>query len=501
MINHLLVLISGSIYSLGMAPLNWWPLSCIAIAVLFVCLHQSARPMLTAWLFGVGKYGVGASWVYVSINEFGQAAPPLASALVFGFVLFVALYCLPIGWLFQRFRSTSAVIAGDTQYTLHNVWLFAAAWALMDWSLTWLLTGFPWLFPGFALTQTWAAGLMPIFGVLGGSFLVVLSIGCVARLVALRSLHWPTAAIVLVVWGVGGVLSGYEWTESYDRKEVALVQGNLDQKTKWLPERAIANVQRHLQLSEAHWQADLVIWPEAAVTMYAHQAQGVFEHITKLAEPNKTNVIVGVPAATENARGDYEFSNLALGLGAARGQFAKHHLVPFGDYVPLENQLRGIIEFFDLPMSNASPGGANQKNIQLSFAGAALAICYEVAYGESMRRQAIDAGVLVTITNDTWFGRSIGPHQHMQIASMRALENGRWLLRAANNGITAIVDAKGQEVARLPQFEADVLRGEFMLMQGRTPYSYLGNWPLLIFLLAFFVMCFVRQKRRENSAA
>jgi len=243
-------------------------------------------------------------------------------------------------------------------------------------------------------------------------------------------------------------------------------------------------VRKHLRLSAQHWDADILVWPEAAVTMYPQQAQGLLESLGEQGRATGTDIVLGIPGATALPDGGYQLQNLAIGLGEARGRFAKHHLVPFGEYVPLESVLRGLIAFFDLPMSSSSPGAADQPNIKLRSGEAAMAICYEIAYPDSMRRRAADAAVLMTISNDTWFGRSIGPLQHMQIARMRAVENGRWLLRATNNGVTAIVDPRGKVTAQLPQFEAGVLRGAIEVMQGRTPYSVLGHWPVLAVLLA-----------------
>ena len=177
-------------------------------------------------------------------------------------------------------------------------------------------------------------------------------------------------------------------------------------------------------------------------------------------------------------------------MGRAQGRFAKEHLVPFGEYVPLQEVLRGLIQFFDLPMSNATPGVAGQPNLQLSMGTASMGICYEVAYADSMRQRTRDAVVMMTLSNDTWFGSSIGPHQHLQIARARALENGRWMLRATNNGITALIDERGRVVAQAPQFEPVVLRGEAQTREGSTPYALMGElWTgLLLVLGAGFIL-------------
>ena len=277
------------------------------------------------------------------------------------------------------------------------------------------------------------------------------------------------------------------------------MQGNIDQAVKWQPDQAVPNVRQHLELSADHWDADVLIWPEAAITLYPQQAQGLLEDLTRQGQATQTDMVAGIPGLELVGEGQYEFQNLAIGLGQARGRFAKQHLVPFGEYVPMEGLLRGLIAFFDLPMSRSSPGSADQPNLQLSMGPAAMAICYEIAYPASMRQRASDAAVLITISNDTWFGASIGPLQHMQIARMRALENGRWLLRATNNGVTAIVDPNGTLQGQLPQFEAGVLRGSFQVMSGATPFKLLGHWPALAYVFGVLSVVLFRRWRKSAS--
>lgn len=447
----------------------------VAIAGLFYCVNtKHVNPALLTWLFGIGKYGLGASWVYVSMHVYGGATPILAGSLVVLFVAFVAaLFCWPIGWLYARAKR------GDPMLDLVA---FTACWALLDWLLTWLLTGFPWLYGANALLSTQFAGWLPIFGVLGASALLVLS-SC-AFVVAITAQNRRSLALVVgfLPWLMAVPLLQVDWVDAKARHSVALVQGNIDQADKWRPENALRNYQAHLDLTTAHWDTDLVIWPEASITEYPQQAQLWLEELTLHARKNETSLIVGIPGIEVVGDG-YRFYNMALGLGAAKGRFSKRHLVPFGEYVPFENLLRGVIGFFDLPMSSTSPGASDQANIITGVGEVAMAICYEVAYPASMRRAASSASVLATISNDTWFGASFGPPQHLQIAQARALENGRWMLRATNNGLTAVIDHKGRVTAQLPQFTAGVLRAEFDAMVGTTPFNFWGHWPLLVFLI------------------
>ena len=491
---RLVALVLGVIYCFGFAPFGFWPATFVAIAGLYLVLLKSERPTLDAWLFGVGKYALGVSWVYVSIHVHGNAPPMLAGGLVILFVVGMALFCAPIGWLFGRYRANEAS-------SLTHVALFAGAFALMDWMLTWFLTGFPWLLPGYAFLYSVASGLVPVVGTLGLGLAITLSAAAAAHLAGTRRLASGALALVALPFVAGAIAGLFVWAEPVSRHQVALVQGNLDQQTKWLPENRGPNAVKHLELSAPHWDAELVVWPEAAVTTFASGAGAFLAQLSERALATDTNVVVGIPGVRETAEGEYAFQNLALGVGLARGRFAKHHLVPFGEYVPLESVLRGLIQFFDLPMSHAAPGAAYQPNIALSFGEAAMAICYEVAYPETMRRHAASAALLMTISNDTWFGDSIGPLQHLEIAQMRALENARWLVRATNNGVTAIVDPRGRVTARLPQFEAGVLRGEVAAMTGRTPYSRLGHWPFFVAVGVCFVLGVRRGSQREQGAA
>ena len=487
-----LALLAGALYPLAFAPFDLVPLLGVSIALLFWLLLQApARSIFLAWVFGLGKYAVGVSWIYVSIHQYGGASPFLAFFLVAVFVAFMALFCLPLGWIMGAMQRAPRNFS-----SLSLSLVFIAAWVLMEWLLTWLLTGFPWLFAGHATLGTPLQGYAPVVGALGLSLLVVAcSVAGLLLLSARRALYKRGLALlfVLAVFALGGFLDTRTWVEPVGRYSAALVQANIDQAVKWNADQRMVNVDKHLQLSQAHWDADLLVWPEFALTVYGDDAKQVTEQLQQQGQAQRTNVVIGMPDLRWLDQNNYQLFNSAQGFGLATGRFVKHHLVPFGDYVPLQDYLRGVIEFFDLPMSAASRGARQQDNILLQLPGleqsteVAMGICYEIAYGDMLRRHAISSGVLLTISNDTWFGGSIGPHQHMQIARMRALENGRWLLRATNNGVSAVVNERGEVQAKLPQSEAAVLRSEFAVVSGTTPYTTLGDWPVLALALTMLL--------------
>ena len=443
------------------------------------------------WWFGVGKYGVGASWIYVSIHVYGPTPAPLAALLVVVFVAGMALACAATGWTFQRLRNA-----------LGGGWLdvatFAWAWLAWEWALTWLLTGFPWLFAGYAFLDTPLAGLAPVGGVLlvslagvASSALAVQAFGC-RRLAARGWALGGVTAIWAVAWGLGAIA----WTQPGATRSVALVQGNLPQETKWTAAGWKAAAERFETLSAPLWNHDIVLWPEAAIPApHRHNA----ERIAAMRAGATGDLLLGALVAEVDADDGARYYNAAIVTGG--GQYRKRRLVPFGEYVPLAGVLRGAIAFFDLPMSNTTPGVDEQALLEVADLDVAVAICYEIAYPRAVARQAASAALLATISNDTWFGASLGPPQHLQIARMRALENGKFLLRATNNGITAIVNERGDVVSRLPQFEAGALTGTIRAASGATPFARLSFSPTAAGLAGAALLAIPMWLRRRRASA
>jgi len=512
-----LALAFGALLPLSLAPFGLWPLGAISVAGWFYLLYRApGRCWLLGWCYGVGKYALGASWVYVSINRFGNAPPPLAAFLVVLFVAGLALFPLLNAWLYQRLKRSHQRLKRSHQRLekshqllqkgrpLADGLLFTGLLVGFEWLLTWVLTGFPWLFVGYAHLDTVLGNLAPVGGVLLVSFALTLSAVMLVVVALTPDVRTRSAAVLLasLPWLAGWLGGAPAWVEVSARREAALIQGNVDQATKWLPQSRGPIYQTYLRLSEPHWDADLVIWPEAAITFMQHEATQVLGQLNAEAQANGSTLVLGLPALERLPDGDVVFRNTAVALGVGRGRYVKRRLVPFGEYVPLEDLLRGLIEFFDLPMSHSEPGSWHQPLLDIGGARAAMAICYEVVYPELVREQGRQSDVLLTISNDTWFGRSIGPLQHQQMARMRALENGRWMLRGTNNGVTAIIDHTGRVRASLPQFQEGALRGEFALMTGYTPFARFGQTPLLVLLLLMLgSLAYLRFRRGVSGDA
>ena len=487
------------IYFFAFAPHDYWIVAFVSLVGFFFLLVRFPEQALSlSWLFGVGKYLFGASWIYVSIREYGGAGIFLASFLVALFVVGLALFLLPVGYSVRRLKTANLWV---------NAMVFVLAWSVSEWLLTWLFTGFPWLLLGYSLVESPLASLLPVFGVLASgmlSLIIFLGLALICRAFLFTDrIKWHYPLAVLVPCFLVLVLHNITWVSDKGLHSVGLVQGNIDQSVKWDFKERNRIAQKHVSMSAELWGLNLVVWPEYALTLYGDEAKRVKIYLQERAIESGTNLLLGAPeiVAYRDAQLAEKFRvfNTAQGFGLASGSFAKSHLVPFGDYVPFQEVLRGLITFFDLPMSSSSRGSSDQPNIVAKLGDEtvqiAIGICYEIAFGNSMRIRAREADLLVTITNDTWFGASIGPHQHMQIARVRALENGRWLVRAANDGITGIIDHNGNVRDELPQFTEGVLKGEFQTMQGRTPYNLLGDTLFFAMLTVLgVIVCLYRYR-------
>jgi len=490
-IGDLLALVAGAMLPLAFAPYHLFPLAVISPALLFAGWLPSTprQAFRRGGLYGIGMFGVGVSWIFVSIHEFGSASVPLAVLLTSLFVVTLALFPALLGYLSMLLLARLRRHRGALTPALLVV--LPALWTLFEWWRGWFLSGFPWLNLGTSQIGTPLAGLAPLLGEYGVSWAAVLSAGLVV-MAGLRPRRAGRYMMLLVVlWGGAWLLGQVEWTRPKGAPlEVALLQGNVPQEIKWLPEQLGPNLELYSSLTAKHWDSDLVVWPETAITAFYYQLKdGFVRALQQAAEEHGTDLLVGIPV-TDPETGNYY--NAVMSVGSSPGFYRKHHLVPFGDYVPFEEELRGLIAFFDLPMSSFSPGAARQPMLRAAGHPVGVSICYEDAFGSEVIRTLPEAELLVNVSNDAWWGDSLGPHQHLQVASMRALETGRPLLRATNTGITALVDHHGHIRATAPQFEVAVLTGVVQPREGATPYVRWGNLPIVVLLATMLAALFLR---------
>jgi apolipoprotein N-acyltransferase len=477
-----LALLAGALLPLAFAPVGFYPLAILSPALLFL-LWLDVTPKRAMWrgfLFGLGQFGVGVSWIYVAIHDFGYSGVPLAVFLTSLFVAFLALFPALLGYACAR------VLRGPVVWRL--ALLFPAAWTLWEWIRGWILTGFPWLHLGYSQIESPLRGLAPLLGVYSVSLAVAFSAGLLVLAVLGGSRRRVVAlALGALLWGGSAMLARIEWTEPAGAPiPVALVQGNVPQDTKWRPELVAYTLNLYADLTRQHWDRRLIVWPEAAITSFYHEvADDYLAGLRREARTHNTDIVLGIPVREPGTRRYY---NSLLSLSESPGFYHKRHLVPFGDYVPLQEWLRGLIRFFDLPMSGFSAGPSEQPLLEAAGQKIAGTVCYEDVFGEELIPSLPAATLLINATNNAWYGDSLAPHQHLQMSRMRAVETGRTLLRVTTNGVSAIVDPHGRLLARSPQFVTAVLTGEAVPYRGSTPYVQVGNVPVLLFLLAVLAL-------------
>ena len=474
----LLVVLAGAVLPFAYAPAGLYPLALISPAVLFWLWGDARRAPWRGYLFGVGFFGVGVSWVAVSMYRFGGMGAFLSALATLLFVLLLALFPAILGWTQRRF---AARLAAPVQLLL----FLPAAWVALEWVRGWLLTGFPWLHLGYSQTDSPLNGLAPVLGVYGLSWVAAFSAGLLVLLWRSKGRQrWMAFAAFVALWLPASVLTQVEWSEPAGRPITAsLVQGNVPQNLKWSPEQRGPTIDLYTRLSREHWKtSDVVVWPETALPAYYHQAEEFLRSLAGEANGNGADLVLGLPVMTGPEYGVY--FNSVVRVGETPQFYHKNHLVPFGEYIPMKSALGGLLDILQVPMADFSRGGEAQPLLDVAGHKTGVSICYEDAFGEEVIRGLPEAALLINVSNDAWFGDSLAPHQHLQMARMRALETARPMLRATNNGVSALIDHRGRLLAVSPQFEVFVLTGEVQPRRGATPYVLMGNFPVLLLILA-----------------
>ena len=484
----LLALVAGAGLPLAFAPFELAPLA-ILLPALWLALLPAQRPRRgfgLGYLFGLGAFGVGVSWVHISIHEFGGT--PLVVALLVAALLvaFLALFPALAAWLTVRLTPA----AGWPRYLLAA----PAAWVLTEWLRGWLFTGFPWLLAGYSQLDTPLAGYAPVLGVYGVGLLLLVTAGALAAGIRTRRnvLRAAVLGLVTALWLGGALLQRHDWTRPVGEPlQTSLIQGNIAQDRKWQEAWQQATLARYLELSRQEWsdpqrRVDLVIWPETAIPAFYHQIEGGFlQQLRRESRQADSELLVGIPVLE---REHWAYYNAVMRVGDAEAFYFKRHLVPFGEYLPLREWLGTLLQVMPLPVADFSAGSADQTLLRVGRHPVGVSICYEIIFGGELLATLPEAQLLVNVSNDAWFGDSLAPHQHLQMARMRALETGRELLRSTNTGISAVIDHRGRVRTRGPQFEVAVIRAPVQPREGATPYVQRGDLPVLLLVAGMLLL-------------
>ncbi|XOV77777.1 MAG: apolipoprotein N-acyltransferase [Aestuariibacter sp.] len=492
-----IALLCGAILTLSFAPFSHWWITPLSLTCLFfIYLQKQPNGFWYGLSFGLGWFGAGISWVHVSIADFGGL--PLAGSLALMLLLSAYLALFPALFF---------ILLSKYQRRFPLLLTAMPLWWILEWLRSWFLTGFPWLSLGYSQIGGPFSGFAPIIGESGISVLLVISSLWLAQHLCHK--HKPenlTASIAKTViptvflFCLGYLLTFVDWvSKDNNAPTITMVQGNIKQELRWIPEQDKPTMEKYLQLTEPHWDSDFIIWPEAAIPKLEPLAQDYLYRLDKRARAANTALVTGI--VNYNFETAQAFNNLIVvgneqqreesdkATEASEGyrylhanRYAKHHLLPIGEFIPLESWLRGLAPIFDLPMSSFSRGDYRQTNLNVNGWQLAPAICFEIAFPRQIRANIHSTtDFIITVSNDAWFGRSHGPAQHLEIAQMRALEMGLPIIRATNNGITAFINHRGAIVKAAPQFEDAVIRHSLTTTSGMTPYRYWGDALLWLF--------------------
>ncbi|MEC9375684.1 MAG: apolipoprotein N-acyltransferase [Pseudomonadota bacterium] len=476
------------------APFGFSWLAPFLIAVLW-SLWEGASPRQASFLgfyFGFGLFGAGTWWLYISLNIFGGVWPPLALFLMFCLIAFMSGYIAFSGWLIVKLSVSNTL--------LRFLIVAPSVWTLFEWLRGWVLTGFPWLSIGYSQPESFFGNIAPITGVYGVTWLVCFTAGLIITFIKfnLKIRIFSVSLVVLLITFLW--LSGQRvWTYSTGEfLRVALVQGAISQEKKWLPENLESTLKNYAALTLQNKNHDLIIWPEVAIPALPFEVKDFLDTMREEMIKNNTQLLTGI-LDFDISRGQY--LNSLWSIGDKEGFYNKRHLVPFGEFFPVPRFLRSWLRLMNLPYQDLAEGQDDQSLLFVKDVPIAAMICYEIAFGSEQLPFLPSAELLVNVSNDAWFGDSFAPHQHLQMGQMRSLETGRYLLRATNTGITAIINPKGKIVRQINQFAPGVLSGNVEPRGGSTPYIIWGNkFVVSLCLIFIFISGLLKRKNFPDVA-
>ena len=463
---------AGALLACAFAPFQWWPLAILCPAVL-MWLWEGATPREaagTGFWFSFGTFLAGTYWLYVSIHVLGEAPVWLTVALMLGLIGIMGLYHALMGYVVARWLPRSGTWR----------WLIGmpAAWMVIEWWRGWFLSGFSWLSLGYSQTDTWLARLAPVLGVYGVSLVLLASAGALVALVRGSGRVRLAAALVLIApWVAGALLGPAQWTKpSGPPVSVALIQANIPQEDKWDEAHRDEILQRYRKMTESVLGAKLIVWPEAALPDLANNLLPYIALIDREAQDRGSSLVMGVLRASDDG---HHYYDSILALGNPPSWYSKDHLVPFAEFFPVPHFVRNWLRLMSLPYESFDRGGTHQTPLPVAGLQLGATVCYEVGYGAYMLGMLPKADVLVNVTNDGWFGHSTARYEQFQMARMRALEEGRDMIVATNDGLSAVIGPRGEIQASAPPFQPYALRSSVTPRSGLTPYARVGNWLIV----------------------
>lgn len=506
----------GAIAVFSYAPFGLWPLAFVSFSGLLLLINQKnfKQSACIAFIWGLGYFSAGVHWIYISVKQYGDLPTPLAMLILSLLIVYLSLYPMLFAVLVRLFTKYCP------PYSLKQfVLLIPLIWQITEYIRGTFLNGFAWLQFGYSQLDAPLAGLFPLLGINGVNLFFSICAGILSYLLYYLSLSikhrkktnktsnlhlYGAACTIIVIFFASYWFKIISWTQidSSRQANITLLQGNITQSLRWNASQLNNTLDTYSQLTQQHIkQSDIIIWPEAAITDLELNQQFYLQNLDQLATKNNTSIAVGIIDLTKQ-QDDYQINNALIVLGDDKpyqypttNRYLKHHLVPFGEYTPLESLLKPLARILNIPMSSMSPGPEIQTPLTMKGFKFATVICYEVILSDLLLKNFTeDTDFLLTVSNDAWFGDSIGPWQHLQMAQARALEFGRVLLRSTNNGITTVISPQGTIIEQIPQFTVGALSTSISPNIGLTPYARWGNIPYYVILMIFVLLILLRRK-------
>ena len=488
-----LAAMTGALMPLAFAPVSLWPLVFLLLALLLILVetqNSCRRVFFIGWTFGLGYFGFGVYWIYNSLHDFGMAPPVVAGILTGLMIVVLALFVgfTLSGWKFiQRIKGQQ------------GIWVLPLLWFAFEWLRGWILTGMPWLSVGYSQTESPLAGYAPLIGVYGLSALCLLLALAVLKITRDREFRY--FVLIVLIFGAGISLQNIDWTDAQPSAlKVTMIQGNIPQEIKWQYDQRQNIFNIYWRETTRNWDSDLIVWPETALPGRSEDIeQDVLLPMAIAATEQDSSILTGVIVSDSASQRHY---NSMLLLGTDQGVYHKRHLVMFGEYYPMRWLLDFMRGMINIPYSDLEPGPDEQAMMSVKGVKLGLSICFEDAFTRDIMRDIPASNILVNASNDAWFGDSLAPHQHLQMAQMRALETGRPMIRSTNTGISAFIDYRGRLIQKSEQFKIQSLTQNIVGRTGTTPFYTVAKIQGIVALLIIGGLLFsVIKIHRDNRAA
>ena len=483
----------GALLPLAFAPFFIWPLAIILPALLLMLADSKntlKQVFLTGWCFGLGYFGFGVYWIYNSLHDFGMAPPIEAGAIT---ALMIACLSVFTGLTLYFWKSLQCKIGQQ------SIWLVPILWFAFEWFRGWFLTGMPWLSLGYAFGESPLAGFAPLIGVYGLSALGVLLSVVLIQIIQFNAYRYASIIALILALGLG--LQQVDWTEQQTSSiDVTIVQGNIPQQMKWQYDQRQNIFNTYWQETQQHWDSDLIVWPETALPGQSENIRrSILDPVAKVAAENNSQILTGLLVSDKVNR---KFHNSMMMLGDNESVYHKRHLVLFGEYYPLRWLLDLMSHLINIPYSDLQPGPQEQPLMSVKGLLLGISICFEDAFSRDIMQSIPDANLLINASNDAWFGDSLAPHQHLQMAQMRSLETGRAMVRATNTGVSAFIDHKGQVIEQTEQFKTVSISQAINGRTGITPFYYFaqvqGFLAAILLVMCLFNSVQIKKTTQRN---